>query len=234
MEIKRVPTGIPGFDQLISSGLVHGSATIITGGPGVGKTTFCMQFLYNGLTLYDETAVYVTLEENPQRLLTGCKQIGMDFQPYVDSGKFAVVSFAARDTTAQEIADLTVETIRQLNAKRLVIDSLNLLMLVTGEETDRDVRVKMINLIEKLRGMGCTTLFTHERRDLAYSSFDFVCDGLIHMQLLRDEATFKTALRVVKMRYTPMDNRMILYSITPRGIKVYPDANVFGSEDSFA
>lgn len=229
-EIKRVPTGIPGFDQLISGGIPSQSAVIVTGGPGVGKTTFSMQFLYNGLALYNEPAVYVTLEENPSRLLLGCKQIGLDFTPFIDNGMFSVVSYAARDATAQEIADATIDAITSVEAKRCVIDSLNLLMLIAGDESERSVRVKTINLMEKLRELGVTSFFTHERHDLTFSSFDFVCDGLIHMQLIRDEATFKTALRIVKMRYTPMDNRLVLYSVTPRGIKVYPDANIFSSD----
>ena len=47
--ISRVPTGIPGFDKLISGGFDYGSINLVVGGSGSGKTIFAMQFLIEGI-----------------------------------------------------------------------------------------------------------------------------------------------------------------------------------------
>jgi len=47
--VERVNTGIKGLDNYIEDGFPEGSVTLVTGGPGVGKTTFCLNFLEEGL-----------------------------------------------------------------------------------------------------------------------------------------------------------------------------------------
>ena len=54
-------TGIPGLDAMLGGGIPTGHAVSIFGGPGAGKTTFSLQFLHNGATMYDEPGLYVLL-----------------------------------------------------------------------------------------------------------------------------------------------------------------------------
>jgi len=63
--IERVKTGVPGLDRLIAGGFVKGSANLVSGGTGTGKTTFCVQFLLEGLR-NNEPCVYLTMEEDPR------------------------------------------------------------------------------------------------------------------------------------------------------------------------
>ena len=63
-DIARVQTGFPVLDNMLQGGLPAGSITLLSGACGTGKSTFAMQFLYNGAKYYDEPGVYVTLEED--------------------------------------------------------------------------------------------------------------------------------------------------------------------------
>ena len=47
--IGKKPTGIAGFDQITNGGLPVGRLTAVIGGPGMGKSSFALQFLLNGL-----------------------------------------------------------------------------------------------------------------------------------------------------------------------------------------
>ena len=47
-ELIKVPTGIPGFDDVAGGGLPEGRPTLVCGGPGCGKTLFGMEFLVRG------------------------------------------------------------------------------------------------------------------------------------------------------------------------------------------
>ena len=62
MALEKVETGIPGVDEMLGGGLPKGSVSIISGSPGVGKSSFAMQFLMNGIER-GEPGVYLTVEE---------------------------------------------------------------------------------------------------------------------------------------------------------------------------
>jgi len=55
--MEKCPTGIEGFDSLCNGGFIRNSSNVIVGGPGSGKTTFMLQFLYNGITKKQENGL---------------------------------------------------------------------------------------------------------------------------------------------------------------------------------
>ena len=48
MKIKRIPSGINGFDNMVQGGLPTQSIIGLKGPAGVGKSIFAMQFLLQG------------------------------------------------------------------------------------------------------------------------------------------------------------------------------------------
>ena len=47
-EIQKAPTGISGLDDITNGGLPLGRPTLVSGGPGSGKTLLGVSFLVNG------------------------------------------------------------------------------------------------------------------------------------------------------------------------------------------
>jgi len=76
-EPEWIKTGIPGFDELFEKGIPKGTNTLITGGPGTGKTIFCLQTLYNAAR-EGHDCLYATFEEAPWRLRRHMEQFGWD------------------------------------------------------------------------------------------------------------------------------------------------------------
>jgi circadian clock protein KaiC len=62
---QRAKTGITGLDEMLRGGFLIGSAVLVEGAPGTGKTTLGTQFLYNGATLFDEPGLLISFEEFP-------------------------------------------------------------------------------------------------------------------------------------------------------------------------
>ena len=75
--LKKVPTGIPGFDEITGGGLPGGRTTLLVGGPGSGKTIFALQFLLHGIN-HGEPAIFVAFEETPQRITANFDSFGWD------------------------------------------------------------------------------------------------------------------------------------------------------------
>ena len=60
---KALSTGIQGLDELLNGGIPEGRVVLIVGGPGSGKTTLASQFLYKGISDYNENGIFVSLDE---------------------------------------------------------------------------------------------------------------------------------------------------------------------------
>ena len=62
--VETVETGIPGLNELIGGGIPEGRVILLVGGPGSGKTIFCSQFLWKGISDLEESAIFVSLDES--------------------------------------------------------------------------------------------------------------------------------------------------------------------------
>ena len=54
-EMQKAPTGISGLDDITNGGLPQGRPTLVSGGPGSGKTLLGVSFLVNGAQQFDGT-----------------------------------------------------------------------------------------------------------------------------------------------------------------------------------
>ena len=67
--INKLPTGIPGLDDVLGGGLPEFSFNLIAGGPGGGKTTLAHQIMFATATA-ERPALYITiLGEPPLKML---------------------------------------------------------------------------------------------------------------------------------------------------------------------
>src|SRR5689334_21093933 len=64
---QRQSTGIVGLDDVLRGGLPSHRLYVVEGDPGVGKTTFSLQFLIEGIRL-GQRCLYVTLSETLEEL----------------------------------------------------------------------------------------------------------------------------------------------------------------------
>ena len=55
----RLPTGIPGLDEMTGGGWIVPSSVLISGAPGTGKTTLAVQSLFEGAR-HGEVCIYFT------------------------------------------------------------------------------------------------------------------------------------------------------------------------------
>ena len=62
--IKRVPTGITGFDELMEGGFPEGATCLISGTPGAAKSTFCLQYIaHQESVIYNEENILFSEKE---------------------------------------------------------------------------------------------------------------------------------------------------------------------------
>jgi len=81
--MEVVKTGIPGLDNLFAiGGFPKGNTILVIGGPGSGKSIFGMQYIYTGVTRYDEPGIFITFDETPDKIRRNMKSFGWDIEKY--------------------------------------------------------------------------------------------------------------------------------------------------------
>ena len=231
-KIERVPTGVPGLDELIEGGLPRGRVTLITGAAGSGKTTLGMQFLHSGCTSFEENGVFVTLEEEAADLTKDMSRYGWELKQLVDQGKFSILQSPIPFEVSQERIniDSLLDNIHQeamrVDAKRIVFDSIASLGLPYSDLIALRRDVLWIGAL--LRELGCTSLLLTEmlegeKRITRYGIEQFVTHGVIALHVT---PTYR-AIQVVKMRGTNHDMGIHRLRITEKGIVVMPGERPF-------
>src|SRR5450432_523373 len=76
-------TGIQGLDDITTGGLPKNRPTLLLGNTGCGKTIMAMEFLVNGVVLFDEPAVFMAFEEKTDELELNVKSLGFDLAKHV-------------------------------------------------------------------------------------------------------------------------------------------------------
>lgn len=221
---ERVKTGIAGFDKLVDGGFVENSVNLIAGGPGCGKTLFCLQFLWNGATKFDESGVFISFEENVDDLKKDAIAFGWDFNS-LKKAKVDFVYFHPYDV-GNLFAELE-KLITKSKAKRIVIDSTSVYGMAF--ESKFEVRKGLYELSELLKSHDCVSLLTSEivedgDKGSKYSRFgveEFLSDSIIVFSFESMGGEFSRSLQVRKIRRSKNDDDIHPLEISKNGLVVH-------------
>lgn len=232
MSPERVKVGILGLDDMLGGGLIPGSICAIIGTYGTGKTTFSLEFVWDGLNK-GERIIYISLEEREERILSYMKLKGWDITPFLNKSLFVI----KLDPTDFNVANNRIKNelpklIEEVKASRVVIDPISLFEDLF--DTDSERRQEMYRFIEGLRDRNCTIMMTSEtHRDNVFSSrhglIEYLSDTVILLRYVRpsDLTDVHLALEVVKMRMSAHSREIKPYEIAQDQVMVYSEANVF-------
>ncbi len=234
--MKRVKTGIPGFDNLIEGGLIEGSSILLSGPAGSGKTIFGLQFLCSGARDYEEPGVFVTLESRPDELRADSLRFNWDIGVLEQNENLVLIDAASSkaglptsenhalrrgfdlSTLAQEIYD----AVEEMRANRVVIDSLSALNINFGESSK--IRNDIYKLSALLRQLGVTSILvcdTTSPNALSRTGVEeFVTQGLILLGLDMVNDKLNRNLLIWKMRSTTHSMKKHTFVISENGIKI--------------
>src|SRR4051812_16100406 len=168
-EIGKAPTGISGLDEITFGGLPAGRPTLVSGGPGSGKTLFGVSFLVNGAQTYSEPGVLLTFEENAEDLAQDVRSLGYDLDKLVAQKKLLIDYVHVDRSEIEETGEYDLEglfvrldhAIKQVGARRVMLDTLE--TLFGGLKDTGILRAELRRLFRWLRDRQITTVITAER-----------------------------------------------------------------------
>lgn len=219
-EFSRIPTGIPGMDDLINGGIPEGNLTLLSGPPGTGKSTFGLQFLINRAK-EGENGIYISLGEDRERIIRNLRAYGWDIDKHLDDGKIDIMSpeLYKYDTLLRNIKN----SAREMEAKYFILDSVT--VLKSYFEDDFTIRRKIMDLRKLFEQLNVTTFMTAESGHTETRSKigveEYVVDGVIDMYYVKiDDEKYQRFIAVKKMRGTEHSMNIYPLEIAKGGITV--------------
>jgi circadian clock protein KaiC len=222
----RVPFGIKGLDEMIYGGLMEGSANLIEGAPGTGKTTIAMQFIYNGIVNYNEPGCIITFEEFPQQYYRDALKFGWDLKKLEAKGLLKII-FSDPETTLKEFEKVNgkfINIIQEMKLKRIAIDSMSHFESLSMDEFH--LRELEFNFINSLKRENITSVLLRENDSLMgqmsqlTSKIPFIVDSYVLLRYVEIDSAIAKALIILKMRGSDHTKEIRGFTISSSGVEV--------------
>lgn len=225
--MKKVKSGILGFDELINGGIPEGNAILLAGPSGSGKSIFGLEFLIQGAKM-GEPGVYLSFEEDEDQIKKNVETFKWGIDNEIKRNKLRVVRYDPY--RFEGMVDILNSNIKQIKAKRVVIDSLSAMSIYIQDP--REIRKVLVDIKNVLSENNCTAFLISEspsdntRIVSRFGVEEFVCDGIIVLYYTRLNAEFKRSIFIWKMKASDHSNKIHPFEMTRAGIKINPKKKV--------
>jgi len=234
-ELPKVATGIAGLDDVLHGGFPAGRTTLVSGGPGTGKTVCGMEFLYRSV-VNGEPGIFVTFEERAEAVRKNTLTLGWDLASLEKKGKLFLFE-AHVDPQAAISGDFNVKGLlaivegkaKSMGARRIVFDAVDVLMRVFDDSVRE--RNELYALHDWLNEHEMTTVLTVKTSaggDIMprYEFLDYMADCVIQLDHRVIEQVSTRRLRVVKYRGSSYIHKEHPFIITDNGVNIIPISTV--------
>jgi circadian clock protein KaiC len=229
--LKKVPTGITGFDDITGGGLPQGRPTLVCGGAGCGKSLFATEFLVRGALQYGESGVLMTFEETAVDITKNVASLGFDIPDLIARKKLFIDHVRVDRNEIEENGEYDLEglfirlqhAITSVNARRVVLDTIE--TLFAGLNNQAILRSELRRLFGWLKETGMTTVITGERGEGALTRQgleEYVSDCVVLLDHRVQGQISTRRVRVVKYRGSTHGTNEYPYLIDADGISVLP------------
>lgn len=233
--IEKSPTGIRGFDEITGGGLPKGRPTLISGGPGSGKTVFGAEFVVRGITEYNEPGVIMTFEETGKELEKNFASMGFDLKKLEEEKKLVIDYVYIERGEIEETGEYVLEglfvrmgaAIDSIGAKRVLLDTVE--ALFSGFSNAVILRAELRRLFRWLKEKGVSVVITGEKGERTLTRFgieEYVADCVIVLDNRIIDQISTRRLRILKYRGTAHGTNEYPFLIGSAGFSIFPITSI--------
>jgi circadian clock protein KaiC len=213
----RVSSGIDTLDPILQAGYRTGSATLVIGPSGVGKTVIGLQFVVDGIRR-GERAVLAGFEENPSQLARVAEGFGWS----KEAKGIELMYRSSVDLYVDEWVYDLLDAIGRTGARRVFIDGLGHIRSAAGDSVR--FREYLYSLVQRCSRLGVSLMMSLESQELFGMTrltdlgLSQMSDNLLLLQFLRREGRYRRSLTVLKSRASATEPRLHEYAIGRDGV----------------
>ena len=233
--IRRLPTGVPGLDQVLGGGVPEFSFNLIAGAPGAGKTTLAQQIMFS-LAGPERPALYFTVVGEPALKMLRYQQqfTFFDLALVNESIRYVNLSQDVINGTLERLLARIVQEVEATNPGVVIVDSFRTVAQAAerAPNGDLDLQHFVQQLAVRLTGWEATMFLVGEypSSDSAQDPVFTVADGLLWLDQSLDRNSMVRKLQVKKMRGQAPIPGLHTFRITGDGIQVFPRV-IVGAEE---
>lgn len=206
-EKVRIITGIGELDRVLGGGLVPGSAVLLAGEPGIGKSTLLMQLCAKASDKYD--VLYVSGEESKNQLKMRAKRLG------ADSSDVLVLTETDLTSVINEYEKVSPDVVIVDSVQTMVSSSVD---SFAGSPTQ--VRECSSQLITRAKADGCAIILVgHVTKDgniAGPKTLEHMVDAVLNFE--GDRSQSHRIVRAIKNRYGST-NEIGVFDMTDSGLE---------------
>ena len=226
---KHLSSGLPELDALLGGGLAHGTATLLSGPPGSGKSNIALIYAVNAARQGEKVAIYTFDESLP---VLFARAAGLDFglDKLVETGRVVVTQIDPAELSPGELTHRIRRAVEEDGVKVVYIDSLNGYLHSMGEE--RYVNLQLHELITYLNQQGIVTMIVVAPSGMMGqmpSPIDvtYLADTVMMFRFFEADGAVHKAISVVKKRTGTHEHTIRELFIEKAGIRVGPPLDAF-------
>lgn len=232
--MKRIPSGVPGLDELIQGGFPVGTNLLLLGAPMTGKTTMAMQFIYKGLTL-GEGGIFISTNETAEDVQKKMTLFSWDTSSFEEMGimKYvdcygmmidnklsdtlsikrvpSILAFTSLSVVLSEMCSHFWKLQKQL---RIVFDSISSLLLYTRPDAVLRFLHVLLGRFKRMDAVSILTLEEGMHGETVETTLKQLCEGAFRLTQIGNER----AIRCLGLAATHCTTQEIMFEITDEGL----------------
>lgn len=198
---EPIGSGIPGLDKLLGGGVDRGTATLVIGPAGTGKSAISAQYACAAASRGEHASMFL-FEERIGTLLERSRQLGMPLDGHLAAGTIDVQQIDPAELAPDQFVHHVRSAVIERGARVVVIDSLNGYYNAMPEA--RFLTLQMHELLSFLAERGVATLMTVAQSGVHGTSapidLSYLADTIVLLRYFEDAGTLRKAISVVKKR----------------------------------
>jgi circadian clock protein KaiC len=222
---RRLSSGIPKLDEMLGGGIPEGDSLLVAGSAGTGKSLLGTQFIVEGIR-QGEPGIVAMFEERPEEYADRAASFGLDLTTPQQEGKLKLLYIRPLDLSVDETVREIIDAVRDVGAKRLVIDSLAGFEMALAPGFRTDFRESLYRMIGALTRTGVTILSTVEVQEvftgftLSSYAISFLSDDIIRLRFVSINGQLRKMMVVIKMRRSAHSSDMHEFKISTAGLVI--------------
>jgi circadian clock protein KaiC len=215
-----ITSGVEQLDALLGGGLSWGTATVLMGPPGTGKSTLAALYA-NAIT---EPAAVFLFDERRKSYLRRCAQLGMRIEEATATGTPTVDQVEPGDLSPGEFSYRVRDAVEERGVRLVVIDSLN--GYLTAIPQSDSPLIRMYELLSYLAERSVATILIVAQHGVVGAAMaapvdvSYLADAVIMLRFFEAQGEVRRAISVVKKRTGEHETTIREFRISHDGLRV--------------
>jgi circadian clock protein KaiC len=219
----RVSSGNAVLDDMLCGGIPQGSALLIAGPPGAGKSTLALQFAIAAISAGEP--VVLAILERPHVDYLRASVFGPVLDKAVADGRVQLVMLRSLDLSIDEALAEIRRAVARTGARRVILDSLSGLEMALAAPFRTDLQESLYRTVGALTRTGVTVVMTTEldaAHQVTPAGVSFLTDAIILLRYREAEGRVQRTVTILKVRGSDHSADIRRFQIGRDGLAIAP------------